>query len=236
MTNKRFEDLQSRAKRYMFVRFAKITLLLALFLALVATAFLYLYPHEPATKPVAKPIVKPIEQNTTIAAVKVEPKKQEPISQTTAKPIEKNTTYDTAMLALALPQITQSQKVEAPQEQEPQDASNLNAVEEKPFALTITKSDREQVLLRDFSTTNSFESALDLARLYFAKKTYEKAIYWSKEASRARPNADEPWVIYARSKNKQGKKDEAIKALENFLGFYSSKSALEVLRDLKEGK
>lgn len=219
----------------MLVRFAKITLLLALFLALVATAFLYLYPHEPATKPVAKPIVKPIEKNTTITA-KVEPKKQEPITQIIAEPIEQNTTYDTAMLALALPQITQNQKVEVPQEQEPQDASNLDAVEEKPFALTITNSDREQVLLRDFSTTKSFESALDLARLYFAKKTYEKAIYWSKVASRARPNADEPWVIYARSKNKLGKKDEAIKALENFLGFYSSKSALEVLRDLKEGK
>lgn len=235
MTNKRFEELQSRAKRYMFVRFAKITLLLALFLALVATAFLYLYPHESATKPVVKPIVKPIEENTTIT-VKVEPKKQEPITQIIAEPIEKNTTYDTAMLALALPQITQDQKVKVPQEKEPQDASNLNAVEEKPFALTITNSDREQVLLRDFSTTKSFESALDLARLYFAKKIYEKAIYWSKEASRARPNADEPWVIYARSKNKLGKKDEAIKALENFLGFYSSKSALEVLRDLKDGK
>lgn len=75
-----------------------------------------------------------------------------------------------------------------------------------------------------------FETALNIARDFYTKENYIEAAIWAKKANQMNREAEEAWLLYAKSYYAQGKKAEAIGVLELFLNYKDSKAAAELLR------
>lgn len=75
-----------------------------------------------------------------------------------------------------------------------------------------------------------FETALGIARDFYTKENYTEAAMWAKKANQMNREAEEAWLLYAKSYYAQGKKAEAIGVLELFLNYKDSKAASELLR------
>ena len=75
-----------------------------------------------------------------------------------------------------------------------------------------------------------FETALDIARDFYTKENYSQAAIWAKKANQMNREAEEAWLLYAKSYYAQGKKNEAISVLELFLNYKDSKAASDLIK------
>lgn len=73
----------------------------------------------------------------------------------------------------------------------------------------------------EFAQKAQLSTALNLAHLHLANKDYEKAILWSFKANSLDKSEARAWLIYAKAKFAQGKKDEAKRVLQSFMNHYS---------------
>lgn len=73
----------------------------------------------------------------------------------------------------------------------------------------------------EFAQKAQLQTALNLAHLHLANKDYEKAILWSFKANSLDKSEARAWLIYAKAKFAQGKKDEAKRVLQSFMNHYS---------------
>lgn len=73
----------------------------------------------------------------------------------------------------------------------------------------------------EFAQKAQLSTALNLAHLHLANKDYEKAILWSFKANSLDKSEARAWLIYAKAKFTQGKKDEAKRVLQSFMNHYS---------------
>ncbi|MDD3344424.1 MAG: CDC27 family protein, partial [Sulfurospirillaceae bacterium] len=103
----------------------------------------------------------------------------------------------------------------------------------KPLNMSVKSLGSEEALLKNFHSANTFNTAYELAEFYFNAKEYPKAIVWAKESSKLGPTSEKPWIIYAKSKFYLGEKTEAIRALEIYLGYSSSKEVKDLLNFYK---
>lgn len=86
-------------------------------------------------------------------------------------------------------------------------------------------------LEEEFSQKAEYKTALKIANLHLADKDYEKALFWSLKANELDKNDAGAWISFAKAKFALGKKDEAKRALQSFLRFYSIDiSALEEVK------
>ena len=101
------------------------------------------------------------------------------------------------------------------------------------FGLKVTteKSSKQQ-LLENHRKRPSYSSTMALANYFYSKKLYKDSISWAISASKLNKLKEEPWIIYAKSKNALGEKDKAKKALEIFLKSNDSKKIRELLESL----
>jgi len=230
MTNTRFEDLERRVKVIKLKKYIKVSVFLFLLLALG----LYFIPNN-SVKKVDKPLhVKIVPKKKE---VKIEPKIKEfePIKQ--VKPIEQKkenvvqkteVIYDTIKLS---PNIELNHKSELKREiiiEKTKPKRKIN------FSVKEVKS--EDALLERFKVAGDFESAMGLAYLYFEKKNFEKSIYWSKKASKLSSGDESAWIVYAKAKSALGKVDDAIKALQLYLEYFSSEEIEKLLKFYKDNR
>ncbi len=75
-----------------------------------------------------------------------------------------------------------------------------------------------------------FETALAIARDLYVKEDYVQAAVWAKKANQMNREAEEAWLLYAKSYYAQGKKNEAIGVLELFLNYKDSKAAADLIK------
>lgn len=75
-----------------------------------------------------------------------------------------------------------------------------------------------------------FETALTIARDFYGKEDYIQAAIWAKKANQINREAEEAWLLYAKSYYAQGKKNEAIGVLELYLNYKESKAAAELIK------
>ncbi len=85
-----------------------------------------------------------------------------------------------------------------------------------------------------FKNSHDIDDALFLAKNYYRKKSYKKAIYWSLEVNKIDENIEESWLIFANSKIKTGHKNEAIRILTEYLKRANSYKAKNLLGKLKK--
>lgn len=84
-----------------------------------------------------------------------------------------------------------------------------------------------------YQRSPKFETALSIARDFYTKEDYAQAAIWAKKANQMNREAEEAWLLYARSYYAQGKKNEAIGVLELFLNYKDSKAANDLIKAWK---
>jgi tetratricopeptide (TPR) repeat protein len=221
MTNSRFEDLEKRVLNIKIKKYIKIFLLLAVFSALVVYSVNSNFLKEKTPK--KPPHVDTIEVNNT--AKKVEDKVEENL-------------YDTINLSptIIIPKIqvkaqdkkqNNVQEVKALKVTPPVVKKKVTVEKQINFKIKEVKS--EEALLERFSLAGDYESSVGLAKLYFEKSKFEKAIYWSKKASKINAEAQESWIVYAKAKVALNQKEDAIKSLELYLNYFTSDDISQLL-------
>lgn len=107
----------------------------------------------------------------------------------------------------------------APEQISPQNASLKTLAKAKPqiHSMEMNASSLEA----EFAQKAQLSTALNLAHLHLANKDYEKAILWSFKANSLDKSEARAWLIYAKAKFAQGKKDEAKRVLQSFMNHYS---------------
>ncbi len=116
-------------------------------------------------------------------------------------------------------------------------------VEKKHKAIEITfadnpkraSSDRMSIktLRKKFYKSNNAKYALMIGQRFYNAKKYEKALKWSLIANEVDQKKVQSWLLFAKSKMKMGKKQDAINVLNAYLKIYDSKEALKLLKQFK---
>lgn len=101
----------------------------------------------------------------------------------------------------------------------PQNASLKTLAKAKPQIHFVEMN--ASSLEAEFAQKAQLSTALNLAHLHLANKDYEKAILWSFKANSLDKSEARAWLIYAKAKFAQGKKDEAKRVLQSFMNHYS---------------
>lgn len=107
------------------------------------------------------------------------------------------------------------------------------------IAITVTSknvkasvSDMESRFLSDPRK----EDALYLAKYYYAKKAYKKAIQWALETNKLDSDIEESWLIFGKAKAKLGMRTEAIRVLQAYYDRTGSLNAKKILGKIRRGK
>lgn len=106
-----------------------------------------------------------------------------------------------------------------PEQISPQNASLKTLAKAKPQIHFVEMN--ASSLEAEFAQKAQLQTALNLAHLHLANKDYEKAILWSFKANSLDKSEARAWLIYAKAKFAQGKKDEAKRVLQSFMNHYS---------------
>ncbi|WP_295420008.1 CDC27 family protein [Sulfurovum sp.] len=86
-----------------------------------------------------------------------------------------------------------------------------------------------------FYESHDTDDSLFLARSYYNKGKYKKAEHWAWETNKVNGHIEESWLIFARSKVKLGRKNEAIRVLMSYSKRSGSKKAKNLLLKIKNG-
>lgn len=88
---------------------------------------------------------------------------------------------------------------------------------------------------RRFEQSHDTDDSLFLAKSYYSQRNYQKAEYWALQTNKVNENIEESWLIFAKSKVKLGRKNEAIHILTNYIKKSNSTEAQNLLNKIKEG-
>jgi len=232
MLNNSFEELEKKYKKLQRNKIIKNLFVLILIILSVLTATAYYLLKESRIKMFYENIFSP-ETNRTIIKTLPSP----------SPSLELAPSVDTKKLkSLIEDDKTEKKRVKhLPKELNmPKEVYKRKTAKgekaQKKKELNIIEIKNEKTLKKDFSLYNDYKSALSLAKLFYEQKKYSKAIKWSIKASRYNPGADEPWIIYAKSKNAQNQKRLAIKALKAYLNNHKSKKVTALLNRYQKSK
>ncbi len=87
-----------------------------------------------------------------------------------------------------------------------------------------------------FKTSQDPQDSLFLARYYYKKGDYTKAIDWAINTNNIDGSIEESWIIFAKAQAKMGHRVDAIKALQSYYDSTGSMKAKELLDKLRLGK
>ncbi len=85
-----------------------------------------------------------------------------------------------------------------------------------------------------FYESRDTDDSLFLAKSYYRKGKYKKAEYWALQTNKVNSNIEESWIIFAQSKLKLGRRNEAISLLTNYLKRSNSNRIRSLLYKLKK--
>ncbi len=87
-----------------------------------------------------------------------------------------------------------------------------------------------------FGMTHRASDALFLARQYYLSKNFQEAEDWSFKANKLDSSLQEAWLLFAKSKVKLGKTQEAISVLRAYYANSRSSKAKRLLEMIMDGK
>ncbi len=102
--------------------------------------------------------------------------------------------------------------------------------------VTNTKRSKLQNLEKEYEHLAKYETALEIAQLYYSKKAYQNASIWAKKANTLDSKQETPWILYAQSQHKMGSKQDAIASLRLFLKYKFSQKAQNLLNKWTKDK
>jgi len=202
-------------------------------------------PTQTSSVDISAKKIKPFLRNDPILTIQ----KPKVMTADTSKSLEtqKNTNNDVMIPTLPvvdeIPMVNQSSKIQkhensshtvtrqviqAPKEiQKPHKKMHLNIIK------TANASAYDEVEKR-FNQFRDPDDALFLARMYYKKGAYTKSESWALKTNKIDQNIEESWIIFAKSKIKQGNLDEARAILFKYIRQSSSQEAKTLLQKISK--
>ena len=87
---------------------------------------------------------------------------------------------------------------------------------------------------KKFYATNNISFSLLLSQKFLKKKEYKKALKWALISNEIDESNEKSWILFAKSKTKLGKRQDAINALNVYLKNSNSIQVKKVLDDIKK--
>ncbi len=87
-------------------------------------------------------------------------------------------------------------------------------------------------LRKKFYATNNVKYALEIAARYYGAKQYRRALKWALIANEVDEKKPESWILFAKTKMKMGKKQDALNVLKAYLKTYSSAKVSRYLKKI----
>jgi len=87
-------------------------------------------------------------------------------------------------------------------------------------------------LRKKFYATNNVKYALEIAERYYGAKQYQKALKWALIANEVDEKKPQSWILFAKTKMKMGKKQDALNVLKAYLKTYSSAKVSRYLKKI----
>ncbi len=105
---------------------------------------------------------------------------------------------------------------------------------EKPQMVFVadTQKDFLTILAEKYSKAPTYATAIAIAEEYFKNDNFQEALNWSIKANELDDKNEESWIIFAKSKEKLLKVDEAINSLRVYLSKNQSPKIEELLTQL----
>ncbi len=89
---------------------------------------------------------------------------------------------------------------------------------------------------RSFIKSGEYADALYLARAYYKKEDYDKALKWALITNDLNSKLEESWLIFTKSKAQNGQTEEAIQVLTAYIEKTNSAQAKVLLNKIKKGE
>jgi tetratricopeptide (TPR) repeat protein len=138
------------------------------------------------------------------------------------KPQEKSIEKKTSMLPIDEDELFTENDISKP------------IIKKKPVNfIKIANSNAYKDVERRFRRSHNINDSIFLANMYYKKKNYQKAIYWSMQTNKLDNNIEESWLIFAKSKVKLGHKNEAMRVLKAYIKRSNSYEAKKLLKKLR---
>ena len=93
-----------------------------------------------------------------------------------------------------------------------------------------------ETMKKKFLKSKNPRDALLVAKEFYREKNYKKSEKWALEANKLDSHLDESWILFAQSKVKNGKENEAIKILSMYYSKSKSAKVRAVIEKIKSGK
>jgi len=106
----------------------------------------------------------------------------------------------------------------------------------KKINMTTTSVNYIETIKKKFISTKKPREALLLAKAYYAKGAYSKAEEWALRANKLNSTSDDSWLLFAKSKAKLGKRDEALKILISYYRKSHSSKVKALIEKIKAGR
>ena len=106
----------------------------------------------------------------------------------------------------------------------------------KKMNFTSTSVNYVEKIKSKFSKSSNPRDALILAKLYYKNKNFEEAEKWALSANKLNNSLEDSWFLFAKSKVKLGKKEEALKILVSYYKKSNSMNAKRLIMQIKTGK
>jgi len=110
---------------------------------------------------------------------------------------------------------------------------SLDSKKIKKINMTTTSVNYIETIKKKFIKTKKPREAMLLAKAYYAKKEYSKSEEWALRANRLNNKLDESWLLFAKSKVKLGKRDEALQILVSYYKKSHSSKAKALIEKIK---
>lgn len=106
----------------------------------------------------------------------------------------------------------------------------------KKMAFQSTSVNYIETMKKKFSRSKNSRDALLLAKAFYKKGAFKEAEEWALRANKINAHLDESWLLFAKSKAKLGKKQEAVNILAKYYKQNKSSKVKALLGQIKTGR
>ena len=104
------------------------------------------------------------------------------------------------------------------------------------FDRTVNNDALAKTIESRFQDTKDFDDAMFLAKYYYAKSSYKRAENWAMQANLIDSSQEESWVIFAKSKARQGRRADALRVLQAYFDRTGSMRIKNLIDKIRRGK
>lgn len=117
-----------------------------------------------------------------------------------------------------------------------QDVQEIIETDNSSFVVTFSdsKTKIEDLIVAFENKPNAF-NAIKVSKRYFDDGDYIKSKAWALKANALDKDNEDSWILFAKSSYKLGRKQDGIKALNDYLKFNNSSNIKNVLKLLEQG-